>query len=109
VGAWSAEEILRGIGGFEWDEQKAKGNLQKHRIDFDEATELFYGAPLLRRSDRNDEERWIAVGESEGRLVTVVFTRRGDTIRIISARRARKDEERTYHQAALGRAAEGQD
>jgi uncharacterized DUF497 family protein len=103
VGAWSAEEILQGIGGFDWDEQKARSNLQKHRIDFDEASGVFYGSPLLRRSDRNDEERWIAVGESEGRFVTVVFTRRGDTIRIISARHARNEEKRTYLHAAVGR------
>src|SRR5258705_547421 len=84
------------IEAFEWDEEKQKRNLEKHGIDFEEATEVFYGASLLRRSDRNSEERWIAIGYSEDRLIAVVFTRRTEIIRIISARRARKNEEREY-------------
>jgi uncharacterized protein (DUF4415 family)/uncharacterized DUF497 family protein len=47
---------------FEWDENKSKANFDKHGIDFEDATEIFYGPVLLRKSDRNDEERWIAVG-----------------------------------------------
>jgi uncharacterized protein len=97
------------IGGFEWDEEKAASNRRKHGIDFDEAVEIFYGSSLLRRSDRNAEERWLAIGETEGRVVTVVFTWRGDTLRIISARRARRNEKRAYHQEKMGRTAEGQD
>ena len=93
----------------EWDEQKAASNRRKHGVDFDEAIQVFYGASLLRRSDRNMEERWIAIGESEGRVIAVVFTWRGETLRIISARRARKNEKRAYHQEKMGRAAEGQD
>jgi uncharacterized DUF497 family protein len=93
----------------EWNEEKAASNRRKHGIDFDEAIEIFYGTSLLRRSDRNDEERWLAIGESEGRVVTVVFTWRGDTLRIISARRARRNERRAYHQEKMGRTAEGQD
>jgi uncharacterized protein len=93
----------------EWDTRKAASNRRKHGIDFDEAIEVFYGPNLVRRSDRNNEERWLAIGESEGRVIAVAFTWRGDTLRIISARRARKNEKRTYHQAKVGRAAEGQD
>jgi uncharacterized protein len=96
------------IRGFEWDEEKAASNRRKHGIDFDEAVEIFYGSSLLRRSDRNAEERWLAIGETEGRVVTVVFTWRGDTLRIISARRARKNEKRAYHHEKMGRTAEGQ-
>jgi uncharacterized DUF497 family protein len=94
---------------FEWDDSKNRQNLEKHSIDFDEAVEVFYRPHLLLRSDRNNEERWIAIGETEARLIAVIFTRRGNYIRIISARRARKHEERTYRSQTLGRSPEGQD
>jgi uncharacterized protein len=94
---------------FEWDNQKRELNLAKHGIDFDSAIEVFYGPIILRRSDRNNEERWTALGYSDDRLVVVVFTRRADVIRIISARRARKNEEREYRNAKVGRPPEGQD
>jgi uncharacterized protein len=95
--------------GFEWDDEKSRANLGKHGIDFDDASEVFYGPIALRRSDRNNEERWIAIGSLEDRLIAVVFTRRTDVIRIISARRARKNEEREYRNAKVGRSPEGQD
>jgi uncharacterized DUF497 family protein len=88
---------------FEWDEEKNILNRAKHGIDFDDATEVFYGPIVSRRSDRNNEERWIAVGYSEDRLIAVVFTRRIEVIRIISARRARKNEEREYRNQEMGR------
>ena len=94
---------------FEWDNQKRELNLAKHGIDFDSAIEIFHGPIILRRSDRNNEERWTALGYSDDRLVVVVFTRRADVIRIISARRARKNEEREYRNAKMGRPPEGQD
>lgn len=94
---------------FEWDEQKSELNFAKHGIDFDSATEVFYGPIILRRSDRNNEERWTALGYSDNRLFVVVFTQRVEVIRIISARRARKNEERDYRNAQVGRPAQGQD
>jgi uncharacterized DUF497 family protein len=97
------------IRGFEWDKRKSDSNLAKHGIDFDGAVEIFYGTIVLRRSNRNNEERWIAIGSSENRSIAVVFTRRADFIRIISARRARKNEEREYRNAKMGRPPEGQD
>jgi len=95
--------------GFDWDEQKSKSNRAKHGIDFEDAIEVFYGPVLLRQSDRNNEGRWVAIGHSEDRLIAVVFTRRENVIRIISARRARKNEEREYRNAKMGRSPEGQD
>jgi uncharacterized protein len=95
------------ISAFEWDEKKRNKNLEKHGIDFEEATEVFYGGSLVSRSHRNNEERWIAIGETEGRVVAVVFTRRGDSLRIISARRARKNEERQCRNQKMGRATKG--
>ena len=94
---------------FEWDDQKCELNLAKHGIDFDNAIEVFYGPIILRRSDRNNEERWTALGYSDNRLIVVVFARRADVIRIISARRARKNEEREYRNAEVGRPPKGQD
>ena len=90
------------IRGFEWDEEKAASNRRKNGIDFDEAVEIFYGRTLVRRSDQKNEERWLAIGETETRVVAVAFTWRGDRLRIISARRARNNEERAYRQAAMG-------
>jgi uncharacterized DUF497 family protein len=97
------------IKGFQWDAGKNALNFKKHGIDFDEAVEVFYQPHCILRSDRNTEERWIAVGETDNRLITVVFTWRDDEVRIISARRARKNEERAYYKEALGRTSEGQD
>jgi hypothetical protein len=94
---------------FEWDDRKSDSNRAKHGIDFEDATEVFYGPIILHPSDRNNEERWIAIGYLEEKLITVVFTRRKDVIRIISARRARKHEERAYRNAEVGRSPKGQD
>jgi uncharacterized protein len=92
--------------GFEWDEIKSSANLIKHGIDFDDASEVFYGPVVVRRSGRNNEERWIAIGKSHDRLVSVIFTRRNDLIRIISARHPRRNEERAYRNAPMGRSAQ---
>ena len=64
-------------GGFDWDKRKSKSNLDKHGIDFDDAVEIFYGPVILRRSDRNNEERWIAIGFLESRFIAVVFNTAG--------------------------------
>jgi uncharacterized protein len=92
---------------FEWDERKNELNIAKHRIDFEDAIAAFDESLILRRSDRGTEERWIAIGYSDDRLIAVVFTRRADVIRIISARRARKNEEREYRNKEMGRSPEG--
>lgn len=101
--------LFERIQAVEWNEEKAASNRRKHGIDFDDAVEIFYGTSLFRRSNRHAEERWLAIGESEGRVIAVVFTWGGDTLRIISARRARRNEKRAYHQEKMGRTAQGQD
>jgi uncharacterized protein len=88
--------------GFEWDDGKNRHNIAKHNIDFDDAKEVFYRPVITRQTNRGNEERWIAIGYSENRLIAVVFTWRNDVIRIISARRARKNEEREYRNAKMG-------
>jgi uncharacterized protein len=100
------ELVLR---SFDWDEQKNELNRVKHGIDFDDAIEVFYGPIILRRSDRNDEERWLAIGKSHDRIMSVIFTYRQELIRIISARHPRPNEERAYRNASMGRSTQGKD
>ncbi|KON81104.1 BrnT family toxin [Azoarcus sp. PA01] len=84
---------------FVWDEDKARRNLQKHGVRFEEAVSVF-ADPLFVLVDagRNDESREAAIGlDASGRLLFVVHIEIEDTcIRIISARRATLDEENRY-------------
>lgn len=97
------------VRAFEWDEDKNALNRVKHNLDFDDAIDIFYAPILLRRSDRNNEERFVAIGFLDDRPIAIIFTRRGEVVRIISARRARKNEERAYRNAKMGRPPERQD
>jgi uncharacterized DUF497 family protein len=82
---------------FEWDEAKRLANVAKHGIDFYDVLEIFASPHLeIEARQTNGETRRLAVGRLAGRLVTVVFTHRGEAIRIISARRARHGERRQY-------------
>ena len=88
---------------FEWDPQKAAGNLAKHGVPFEEAATVF-GDPLGRiTSDprhSEDEERFVLLGLSEQqRLIAVMFVEREEVIRIISARQAIPRERREYEQS----------
>jgi uncharacterized DUF497 family protein len=66
-------------------------------LDFIDAEILFDGRLLHTvASPRGAEERWLSVGELNGRLVAVVWTQRSDTIRIITLRRARNEEKQRY-------------
>ena len=85
---------------FEWDEKKAASNLAKHRVPFELATRAFFdphGIEIDATRERDGEVRRKSVGMVDGRLLTVVFSPRRTGLRIISARRANKAEERTYH------------
>jgi uncharacterized DUF497 family protein len=97
------------VSGFDWDEEKNAINRVKHGIDFEDASEIFFEPIILRRSDRKNEERWTALGQLQDRLIVVAFTWRDRTIRIISARRARKNEKREYRNQKMGRSSQGQD
>jgi uncharacterized DUF497 family protein len=87
---------------FEWDEAKSQANLAKHGIPLDLVPLAFEGPILARRNDRHGEERWIAIGLIEGLAVAFAYMKRGDRIRIITARRANRYERETY--VALARA-----
>ncbi len=88
---------------FEWDEAKRLVNIDKHGIDFLDA-DLVLAGPHLIGPARTvaDESRWLAVGTLDDVYVTIIFTRRGDTIRLISMRSAR-DGEKQRHQEVFGR------
>lgn len=82
---------------FEWDEEKRKTTLRKHGIDFLWLPEVFAQETLILPSNQKGEERWLAIGMLGTKEIAVIFTKRGETIRIITARRARENERRAYH------------
>jgi len=89
---------------FEWDPDKAKANLAKHGVGFLEAATVL-GDPLsLTISDPSHsegEQRFVSVGMSDrARLLVVAHTEWGERIRIISARRATRREQRAYEREA---------
>jgi uncharacterized DUF497 family protein len=86
------------IETFEWDENKRRSNVTKHGIDFDDAKDVFYDpAAYTFLSPRvGSERRHITVGLMRGALIAVISTHRGGTIRIISARPARRNERQRY-------------
>ena len=88
-----------GSDEFEWDDAKAKANLKKHKISFREARRVFDDPFAIIEQDFAEdygEDRFLAIGRIEGLLLTVVFTERANRIRIISARRANRDEQKSY-------------
>ncbi len=82
---------------FEWDETKRSGNLSKHGVDFLRMQMLFDGRPVVTAgSPRTDEERFATTGRIDGRFYTAIWTWRSETIRLISARRARHEEQQRH-------------
>jgi hypothetical protein len=88
---------------FEWDKDKAKINLRKHDISFNEAKTVFEDPYSLTLDDPTHsilEDRFLTIGySSQNRLLLVVHTERQGHIRIISARRVTKHERRIYEQS----------
>jgi uncharacterized DUF497 family protein len=94
------------LGGFEWDPDKNIANLRKHGVDFLGAARVFADPIRLDRRDTahsKHEERRITIGYSDPKILTVVYTERlDDVIRIISARKASKDEQKAYDKGHFG-------
>jgi uncharacterized protein len=87
---------------FEWDDAKAAANLRKHNVSFPLATRAFDDLFALVEQDFGEEfgeERFLITGMVDGVLVMVVYTERGDRIRIISARKANSYEQRRYYRS----------
>jgi uncharacterized DUF497 family protein len=89
---------------FEWDPEKAKANLKKHKVGFEEASTIFEDPQFISFLDEEhsveEEERYITIGLSNKiRLLMAAHTERKKHIRIISARKATKNEEKFYNEA----------
>jgi uncharacterized protein len=85
---------------FEWDAVKAESNLLKHRVSFITATHVFDDSFAVERLDSDSlpgEIRYIIIGMVKEIILTVIYTERRDRIRIISARKATRHEQRDYY------------
>ena len=86
---------------YEWDPTKARANLKKHRVDFADAALVLEDPLALTREDpdAHGEQRLVTLGvDPLGRLLVVVWTPRGKSTRLISARRATLAERRQYEE-----------
>jgi uncharacterized protein len=83
---------------YEWDPAKAEANQKKHDIRFADAVAVFSDERALTLADPHlDEERYVTTGmDAFARLLVVVYTWRGDVIRLISARKATRGERTQY-------------
>ncbi|MGE5776815.1 MAG: BrnT family toxin [Chloroflexota bacterium] len=85
---------------FEWDDEKAKKNLKKHGVSFEEAATIFNDprvATIFDPDHSEKEERFVSLGMSFiQRLLSVIHTNRAERIRLISARKATKTERKAY-------------
>lgn len=89
---------------FEWDEEKYFANFFKHRIRFEEATELWldeFSIDFFDTENSGSEERWIGIGQNKHLgILTVVYTERSNKIRIISCRKSTRTE-RTFYERRI--------
>jgi uncharacterized protein len=93
--------MLNSSVDFVWDNAKNESNIQKHGLDFVDAHRMFDAPMLVRWDERQDygEDRWIGIGLLDDRVVVVVFSEPGgDTVRIISLRKALRYEEEQFRQ-----------
>ena len=79
---------------FEWDDEKNQINKRKHHVSFETAANVFFDDNRIIKFD--DEDRWKVIGKVND-VLFVIYTEREDRTRIISARRADKDERREYY------------
>ena len=88
--------------GFQWDQGNIDKNLVKHNVENWECEQVFFNEPLLVLGDPShsrSERRWAAFGRIDaGRLLVVIFTKRGDLLRVISARDMNKKERKFYEE-----------
>ena len=88
---------------FDWDDAKRLSNFLKHGIDFETAVFALKELHVEIRSDKRGEVRTQAICRDSGRIITVIYTVRGDVCRVISARPASKHERAIYHDSDAGR------
>ena len=89
---------------FEWHEEKAKANLKKHRVSFDEATTVFtdpFSITIPDPDHSGAEQRHLDIGTSDrGHVLVVVYAERGSNIRVISCRKATSSERKIYEEGS---------
>jgi uncharacterized DUF497 family protein len=92
------------FAGFQWDQGNSNKNLTKHHVEDWECEQVFFNEPLLVFDDPQHslvEKRWAAFGRTDGgRLLVVIFTRRGKLLRVISAREMNRKEILFYEENA---------
>jgi uncharacterized DUF497 family protein len=82
---------------FEWDENKDQKNLEKHGISFEDASDIFNDPDrLIFSQERQGEKRYLTIGKAYEAIISIIYTTRDLVYRIISARRASKEERRAY-------------
>lgn len=83
---------------FDWDENKRQVNLQRHEIDFTDVEQIFENDIYTFIDDRFDygEIRFVSFGLLDGAVAAVVYTETDEIIRVISIRRATKNEQQIY-------------
>ena len=86
---------------FEWHDDKNLTNSRKHGIRFEDATRIFDSDVLVLRAGTGEEDRWKAIDLLEGQVITVAFTVRAGTRRLISARPASRSERRAYNRSRI--------
>ena len=83
---------------FEYDPKKSTSNLEKHGLSLEQAT-LLWSVPSVEIAARNlDEDRLMIIGKLGDKFYSCIFTVRSGAIRLISARKSRKNEEEIYHE-----------
>ncbi len=82
---------------FEFDPRKSATNEQKHGINFVDAQQLWMVPSVILQSKFTEENRFILIGELPSGCWTAIFTKRGRKIRIISVRKARKEEKEFFY------------
>jgi len=88
---------------FEWDERKRARLIEERALDLASAYLFFDGRPAIHQpTPCDDEERWKTTAEIEGAFFTVIWTWRGETICVISMRRAHAQEVGKYREAHRG-------
>jgi uncharacterized DUF497 family protein len=88
--------------GFEWDEGNAEKNWEKHQVSRSECEQIFFNQPLVVAADEKHsqaERRYYTMGQTDkGRRLFIIFTLRGDLLRVISARDQSRSERCLYDQ-----------
>ena len=94
------QDLLASARGFEWDEANMLKNWEKHEVSPFECEQVFFNRPLVAHHSEGrieEEERYYVLGKTDaGRMLFLVFTMRGDRIRVISARPMSRGERKVY-------------